>query len=435
MIYIGKFLHATNQQKTKEEDRRHGEFNLIIEAENETAALEKFKERIVEFKETSDLFEGDCFIYMVHFLELEEFPKDRARMLYYKSIAGDPAMCSLIDSPRLTEQQLADLFIAIGGEYLDDNCTNFVRVLADNRRLGLLTDIAALYEIQRRDAEAALHAARSAFALELQTGQISDVTVQEGIDALSDVIYHLETFDTTTVRAATPMYLMARRIRAMGIKMVLSGEGADEFRVILRPVVPIVWGTPTPEGFDQFDYNSGIGDIQLPFVFSVPDSIAGKWILGAGPVFEFPTATDDSLGADQWSAGPAIAVGHKGEHLTSVLFFNYFWNIGGADQGDKPDTDKGSLLYSLQYALGNGWQVGTNPNITYNHRASSGNKWNVPIGAFIGRTIKMGQRPVNFKLGVEYSVVRPDDFGQEAAIRLQVTPIIPGLVKKPLFGG
>jgi asparagine synthase (glutamine-hydrolysing) len=53
-------------------------------------------------------------------------------------------------------------------------------------------------------------------------------TVQEGLDAVPDVIRHLETYDVTTVRAATPMYLMARRIRAMGIKMVLSGEGADE---------------------------------------------------------------------------------------------------------------------------------------------------------------------------------------------------------------
>ncbi|MXR68471.1 asparagine synthase B [Shewanella sp. JBTF-M18] len=51
---------------------------------------------------------------------------------------------------------------------------------------------------------------------------------QEGLDALKDVIYHLETYDVTTIRAATPMYLMARKIKAMGIKMVLSGEGADE---------------------------------------------------------------------------------------------------------------------------------------------------------------------------------------------------------------
>ena len=53
-------------------------------------------------------------------------------------------------------------------------------------------------------------------------------TIQEGLDAIRDVIYHLETYDVTTVRASTPMYLMARVIKSMGIKMVLTGEGADE---------------------------------------------------------------------------------------------------------------------------------------------------------------------------------------------------------------
>lgn len=53
-------------------------------------------------------------------------------------------------------------------------------------------------------------------------------TIEEGLDALSDVIYHIETYDVTTIRASTPMYLMARKIKAMGIKMVLTGEGADE---------------------------------------------------------------------------------------------------------------------------------------------------------------------------------------------------------------
>jgi asparagine synthase (glutamine-hydrolysing) len=54
------------------------------------------------------------------------------------------------------------------------------------------------------------------------------ITVQEGLDAVRDVIYFLETYDVTTVRASTPMYLMARVIKSMGVKMVLSGEGADE---------------------------------------------------------------------------------------------------------------------------------------------------------------------------------------------------------------
>ncbi|KAJ2693442.1 asparagine synthetase [Coemansia sp. IMI 209128] len=53
-------------------------------------------------------------------------------------------------------------------------------------------------------------------------------TVQEGLDAVADVIYHLETYDVTTIRASTPMYLMSRKIKSTGVKMVLSGEGADE---------------------------------------------------------------------------------------------------------------------------------------------------------------------------------------------------------------
>ncbi|KAK5133966.1 Asparagine synthetase [Meristemomyces frigidus] len=53
-------------------------------------------------------------------------------------------------------------------------------------------------------------------------------TIQEGLDALYDVIFHLETYDVTTIRASTPMFLLARKIKAMGVKMVLSGEGSDE---------------------------------------------------------------------------------------------------------------------------------------------------------------------------------------------------------------
>jgi asparagine synthase (glutamine-hydrolysing) len=53
-------------------------------------------------------------------------------------------------------------------------------------------------------------------------------TVEEGIDAISEVIYHIETFNPTTIRAATPMYLMARKIKSQGIKMLMTGEGSDE---------------------------------------------------------------------------------------------------------------------------------------------------------------------------------------------------------------
>lgn len=51
---------------------------------------------------------------------------------------------------------------------------------------------------------------------------------QEGIDALEEVIYHIETYDVTSIRASTPMFLMSRKIKSLGVKMVLSGEGSDE---------------------------------------------------------------------------------------------------------------------------------------------------------------------------------------------------------------
>ncbi|UCF95314.1 MAG: hypothetical protein JSW39_14585 [Desulfobacterales bacterium] len=92
MIYIGSFLHATNQEEQEEAHRRHGEFNMIVEATDQQTAINMFKERLLELRENSNFFEGVCSIFFVHLLEFEEFPQNKAKMLYYKSVAGDPVM-------------------------------------------------------------------------------------------------------------------------------------------------------------------------------------------------------------------------------------------------------------------------------------------------------------------------------------------------------
>lgn len=74
------------------------------------------------------------------------------------AVVADAGMASLIESPQLTEKQLADLILDICGDRLDEGCANFVRVLAANRRLELLPDIAALFEIQRQEAEGTIKA-------------------------------------------------------------------------------------------------------------------------------------------------------------------------------------------------------------------------------------------------------------------------------------
>ena len=92
MKYIGFFTHMTNQEEVLEEDRRHGEFSLMVEAEGPEDAATMFKDRIVTFRQSRRFFEGVCKVFLVQLLEFDEFPKSGAVMLNYKSVAGDPMM-------------------------------------------------------------------------------------------------------------------------------------------------------------------------------------------------------------------------------------------------------------------------------------------------------------------------------------------------------
>ena len=83
--------------------------------------------------------------------------------------------------------------------------------------------------------------------------------------------------------------------------------------------------------------------------------------------------------------------------------------------------------------LPDAWQIGFNPAITYDHNASRGNKWNVPVGMGFAKTTRVAGKPVKFQFGVEYSVVSQDDFGKRALIKLNIIPVIPSLLKEPLF--
>lgn len=92
MIYIGKFLYTTNQQAKDESRRRHGEFNLLVAAQDKNAALANFKKRIDDARMSTGFFEGDSLVYLIHMLEMEEVPSDRAKMFNFQSVAGDPVM-------------------------------------------------------------------------------------------------------------------------------------------------------------------------------------------------------------------------------------------------------------------------------------------------------------------------------------------------------
>ena len=224
----------------------------------------------------------------------------------------------------------------------------------------------------------------------------------------------------------------------------LYGSGEDTWRLIVRPILPIVFAQPVPTcqtlGCNQFETKGGLGDWDWQLLLTAPSSftkLPKELIVGAGATVVFPTATSDALGSEQFAMGPSLVLGWKTPKFTAVTLTSYNFHVG--DRNDRkittPDTSSMSLLYALIFNLPDAWQVGMNPTITYDNQASSGNKWNVPVGLFAAKTIKIGNTPLNLRAGLEYSVVSQDTFGKRAILRFQITPVIPSLIQKSIFGG
>jgi hypothetical protein len=208
----------------------------------------------------------------------------------------------------------------------------------------------------------------------------------------------------------------------------LYGKGTDTYRMIVRPTIPFLMGSPVPTGFDNFDNKTGLGDILLPLPVTIP---AGNWILAAGPAITLPTSTIDAFGRQQWAVGPTGVLGYKTKKLVAVVFPQYYWGIGSrGDQKDKPDASYMSMLYAFFYNLPEAWQFGFNPTVSYDNKALSGNRWNVPVGLVVAKTT-----PVKFQFGMEYSVVSQDAFGPRWSFKLNIIPVIQSLVPESLFGG
>jgi hypothetical protein len=212
----------------------------------------------------------------------------------------------------------------------------------------------------------------------------------------------------------------------------LFGGEEKEWKLITRPTIPVLFSQPLPSGQNAFAREGGLGDIQLPMIISPP---VKNWILGAGPTWLFPSATEKAFGRHQWGAGPAVVVGHYSEKVTLGVFPQYFFGIKSQGRASNvPDASYMNLLFFMYYNLPHAWQIGFSPIITYDRRATAGNRWSVPIGIGVSKTARIGELISKFELGFEYSVVTEDAFGQRAMVKLNITPVIPSMIRKPLFG-
>jgi hypothetical protein len=148
---------------------------------------------------------------------------------------------------------------------------------------------------------------------------------------------------------------------------------------------------------------SGLGNIQYQALFT-PAS-PGKVIWGGGPVFDFPTHSDN-LGSEKWSAGvAALALTMPGNWVVGGLVQN-MWSFAGPD--DEPTVNKFTFQYFVNYNLSNGWYLTSTPIITANWEKPSGQQWTVPFGGGVGKLARFGKQPVDFKLQGFGNVEKPD---------------------------
>jgi hypothetical protein len=147
----------------------------------------------------------------------------------------------------------------------------------------------------------------------------------------------------------------------------------------------------------------GLGDMTYQGFFGPAKPV--KWIWGVGPALILPTATEDRYESDKWSAGAsAVALTMPGKWVVGVLAQNV-WSFAG--DSDAADVNKFLFQYFINYNLDNGWYLSSTPTITANWEASSGNKWTVPFGGGVGRLIKFGKLPVDFKLAAYWNAEKP----------------------------
>lgn len=187
--------------------------------------------------------------------------------------------------------------------------------------------------------------------------------------------------------------------------------------LINRFILPLIYQEERVEGEGS---EFGLGDFTYQAFLS--PAKPGKVIWGAGPAFVLPTNTDDRLGVDKWSAGPAVvALAKPGPWLVGALVQNV-WSYAG--ESDAPDVNFFSFQYFINYNFKSGWYISSTPTITADWEADSDNRWTVPFGGGVGRLVKFGKQPVDFKAQAFVNAVKPDG-AADWALQLQVKFLFP----------
>lgn len=172
---------------------------------------------------------------------------------------------------------------------------------------------------------------------------------------------------------------------------------------------------------------TGFGDMYYNGLFAPSKGTkmgAGTFLWGAGFDLGLDTASEDILGTGKWTAGPSALGVYMGPKWKVGGLVQQFWDYAGDD--DRDDVNMMNFQYFIYYSINDTTSIGAAPNVIANWEQDSDNRWTVPIGIGINKTIQVGKVPIRFGVEAHYSVIQPDDVaGAEWDLRFFIIPAIP----------
>lgn len=203
--------------------------------------------------------------------------------------------------------------------------------------------------------------------------------------------------------------------QTLNIQPVMPFSLGDDWNLIVRTILPMINAQSPVQGGKDL---SGMGDISQSFFFSPKQPVNG-WILGAGPIVLYPSATDDALGSEKWGAGPTV-IGLKQESgWTYGVLANHIFSFAGPSDRDEVNTT--FLQPFLSKTTKSYTTFGINTESTYEWEH---NQWTVPINASITQLLKIGSQPMSLQIGYRYYAEKADR-GSDWGLRTAVTFLFP----------
>ena len=206
------------------------------------------------------------------------------------------------------------------------------------------------------------------------------------------------------------------------IQPVVPISISQDWNLILRTILPVIYqepldntpGAPASVGKSH----AGLGDTTQSFFFS-PKEPVGGWILGAGPVGYYPTATEEALGAGKWGAGPTIVALQQSHGFTYGVLANQIWSFAGQD--NRQNINASFVQPFVSYTTKTYTTFAINTEATRDWQAD---QWSVPLNFMVQQLVKIGGHPVAFQAGFRQYVDGPNG-GPDWGIRFTVTFLFP----------